>query len=605
MTSSKSCNRCCDAEKPVPEFSDATDARPHARSGSGRSVPLGSGRRLAGFGGPVLWLMVLLLLMRLLTPPLIAADRAAATQARQGMVVAVSPDAADAGLRMLKRGGTAVDAAVATALAMAVTYPPAGNIGGGGFMMVCPANGADPVCVEYRERAPAAATRNMFALGESRFGHKIVGVPGTVAGLALAHQRFGRLPWKDLVQPAVDLADDGFLVDAALARSLNQVRADKRTRPYREFLRVYRPADGSTWRAGDRLRQPDLGRTLRWLADDGPDAFYRGRIAKLIVAEMAGSQGLVTADDLADYRAKLRKPIHTRYRGFDVYGPPPPSSGGICLIEMLNILENFDLRRKGRWSAETNHLMIEAMRRAYLDRARFLGDQDFVQIPGRLTRKSYAAQLAAKISPRQATDSVQLGADIPLAPEGASTTHFSVIDAQGMAVSNTYTLEYSYGSRVVVQGGGFLLNNEMGDFNWKAGHTDRLGRIGTDANLIQPGKRMLSSQCPTLVTRDGRVCLVTGSPGGRTIINTALCVVLNLLEFEMDPVAAVAAPRLHHQWLPDRVRFEDHNQADYRRMLDTLREWGHRLDKRPRRQGDAHTIWVDPQIVPEIFLEYF
>lgn len=577
------------------EPSDATDVRPQSWSQSLRSAPLGVGRRPSRSVRRGLSPVALLVLISLMTAPLVAAERASATQATHGVVVAVSPDAADAGLRILKRGGTAVDAAVATALAMAVTYPPAGNIGGGGFMMVCPGNGVDPVCVEYRERAPAAATRDMFALGASRFGHKIVGVPGTVAGLALAHQRYGRLPWKDLVQPAVDLAIDGFLVDAALARSLNQVRADKRTRPFKEFLRVYRPPDGTRWRDGDRMRQPDLGRTLRWLADDGPDAFYRGRIAKLIVAEMAGSSGVVTAEDLADYQAKLRTPIHTRYRGFDVYGPPPPSSGGICLIEMLNILENFDLRQKGRWSAETNHLMIEAMRRAYLDRARFLGDQDFVQIPDRLTRKSYAAQLAAKIAPRRATDSAQLGADIPLAPAGASTTHFSVIDARGMAVSNTYTLEYSYGSRVVVKGGGFLLNNEMGDFNWKAGHTDRLGRIGTDANLIQPGKRMLSSQCPTLVTRDGRVRLVTGSPGGRTIINTALCIVLNLLEFEMDPVAAVAAPRLHHQWLPDRVRFEDHNDADYRRMLDVLRAWGHSLEKRPRRQGDAHTIWVDPK----------
>ncbi len=518
-----------------------------------------------------------------------AADKA--IEGKSGMVVSVSAPASEAGLEILKRGGNAVDAAITVALALAVTYPQAGNLGGGGFMVVHPPRGkGEPAVIEYRETAPAAATRTMFAKGASAYGHKVVGVPGTVRGLALAHRRFGKLPWKDLVASAIRLAENGFALDEHVARSLNKVVAEAKDFP--ELRRVFgKPGDGAEWRAGDRLVQPDLARTLRVLAEQGPEAFYTGPIAAQIVAEMKTGGGLITKEDLAGYRSVARAPVHGRYRGYDVYGPPPPSSGGFCLVEMLNILENFDLRKRGRYSAENLHLMIEAMRRAYCDRARYLGDPDFVTIPLHLTTKEYARKLAKGIDPNKATRSEDLAKDIPLAPEGDSTTHFSVIDRDGLAVANTYTLEHSYGSRVVVKGAGFLLNNEMTDFNWRPGHTDRRGAIGTEPNQIAPGKRMLSSQTPTVVAKDGKVLLVTGSPGSRTIINTVLCVLVNVLDFDMDIRAAVDAPRLHHQWFPDEARLE--RAGDFPAAVERLRAMGHRV--RGGRQGDAHSIWVDPR----------
>ncbi len=509
------------------------------------------------------------------------------------MVVSVSEPASAAGLAMLKRGGNAVDAAAATALALAVTFPEAGNLGGGGFMMVMPP-GQTAVCVEYRETAPAAATPDMFELGESRFGAKLAGTPGTVAGLALAHKQFGRLPWKDVVRPAIKLAQGGFVVDAALAKRLNPVLRDPQTQPFTEMLRVYAPPGNEGWKAGDRFVQPELAKTLKRIAHHGPKAFYRGAIADQIVACMQADGGLITHADLAAYQANIRPAIHGVFRGYDIYGPPPPSSGGIALVETLNILEHFDLRKQGRWSPQTLHWMIEAMRRSFADRARYVGDTDFVQVPiGRLTSKQHAAQWAKSIKAQQATPSADVAPEIPLADESHSTTHFSVIDEDGMAVSNTYTLEMSYGCRVVVPGAGFLLNNEMGDFNWKPGHTDRQGNVGTPPNVIAPGKRMVSSQTPTIVARDGQVVLITGSPGGRTIINTSLAMVLNTLEFEMSPQAAMAAPRLHHQWFPDVVRFEGVNIPEHQAALKQLATWGHTISDQARRQGDAHSIWVD------------
>jgi gamma-glutamyltranspeptidase/glutathione hydrolase len=511
-----------------------------------------------------------------------------AVEARHGLVVSVSSYASDVGLAVLKKGGNAVDAAVATALALAVTYPPAGNVGGGGFMVVHPGAGKEPAVIDYRETAPAAATRTMYARGTSGYGHRVVGVPGTVAGLALAHQQFGKLPWPELVKPAVALAEEGFLLDDALAASLNAVFASAADFP--EFQRVFAaPAGTSRWRAGDRLVQKDLAATLRQIGTGGPAAFYRGPVAKQIIAEMQAGGGLITCDDLAHYQAIIRQPIHGTYRGFDIYAPPPPSSGGICLVEMLNILENFDLRSKGH--AETLHLMVEAMRRAYCDRARSLGDPAFTSIPPHLTSKEYARQLARGINPAHATRSEDLAPDIALAPEGDSTTHFSVIDATGMAVANTYTLERSYGSRVVVRGAGFLLNDEMIDFNGRPGVTTRKGTIGTEPNVIAPGKRMLSSQTPTIVARGGRVLLVTGSPGSRTIINTVLGVLVNMLDFGMDVRAAVDAPRLHHQWFPDVVRFEGRDR--FPETVARLRQMGHMVEG--TRQGDAHSIWVNPK----------
>jgi len=526
----------------------------------------------------------------LTSPPSAGADKPRALEAKNGLVVAVSPPGADVGLEILKKGGNAVDAAVATAFAQAVTYPAAGNIGGGGFMVIYPGDKRPPVVIEYRETAPAAATKDMYPPNHDGYGHKAVGVPGTVRGMALAHQRFGKLPWKDVVMPAVKLAEDGFLVDANLAWSLNNVVSS--STDYPELRRVLGKDGGkSDWDAGDKLVQTDLGGSLRLIAEKGPDVFYTGLIADQIVAEMKAGGGLITKEDLAAYKSNAREPIHGTYRGYDVYGPPPPSSGGTCLVEMLNILENFDLKKQGRYSPETIHLMIEAMRRAYCDRARHLGDPDFTKIPTHLIAKDYAKKLAAAIDLKKATRSEDLAKDIPLAKEGDNTTHFSVIDKDGMAVSNTYTLERSYGSRVVVKGAGFVLNNEMIDFNWRPGVTDRKGTIGTDPNLIAPGKRMLSSQTPTILAKDGKVVLVTGSPGSRTIINTVLNIVVNVVDFDMDIGAAVDAPRLHHQWFPDEARFE--GKSDHQETVDKLKAMGHSIVG--SKQGDAHSIWVDPK----------
>lgn len=535
----------------------------------------------------------------------LAADRP--VPADQGVVVSVSPPASDVGLEALRQGGSAVDAAVATAFALAVTWPSAGNIGGGGFMMVCPGPGSGPdqkpVCVEYRETAPARATVDMLAHDSRMVGHQVSGTPGTVAGMALAHKQYGKLPWRNLVMPAVRLAREGFVVNRALAGSLNGIL--RTSRDFAEFQRVFAPPAGrAKWQAGDRLIQPELARTLEQIATGGPDAFYRGPIADQLVAEMEAGGGLISKQDLASYRANVRAPIHGTYRGYDVYGAPPPSSGGICLVMMLNILENFQLdqqpatsgaaSRPNTWTPRTMHLVVESMRRAYCDRARYLGDPAFAKIPGHLTSKQYAKQLAAGIDLTRAGRSEALAPEISLVPESKETTHFSVIDKDGMAVSNTYTLENSYGSRVVVRGAGFLLNNEMTDFNRVPGRTDRKGSIGTPANLVAPGKRMLSSQSPTLVCREGRVVLVTGSPGGRTIINTVLCTVMGVLDFRLPVQQAVEAPRLHHAWFPDRISFEAVARPEYAECVEQLRRMGHQLAPKPGKQGDAHSIWVDP-----------
>jgi gamma-glutamyltranspeptidase / glutathione hydrolase len=527
----------------------------------------------------------LLLTVLILIP---RAQAAAAAEFRSGVVVSVSAPASATGRDILQQGGSGVDAAVATAFALAVTHPAAGNIGGGGFMVIHPPAGK-PVVIDYREIAPAAATPNMFKKGQSPHQHRVVGVPGTVRGLALAHQKYGKLPWQAVVQPAVALAEKGFELDAHHAESLNKILAA--SQDFAEMKRVYGRADAMPWRAGDRLVQPDLAATLRHIAEDGPDAFYRGPIAARIVAEMKAGSGLITAEDLAGYQAKERQPIHGRFRGHDVYGAAPPSSGGICLVEMLNVLETLDLKRHPRFSAAALHLMTETMRRAYCDRARYLGDPAFTDIPRNLTTPDYAHKLAASIDLKRATASTTLAPDLLLAPEGDSTTHFSVIDKDGLAVANTYTLEHSYGSRIVVRGAGFLLNNEMTDFNWFPGVTNQSGLIGTPPNVIAPGKRMLSSQTPTIIAKDGKIVLVTGSPGGRTIINTVLCVVLNVLEYGMPLQQAIDAPRLHHQWLPDEARLE--RADEMAPVVEQLRALGHRVLPGVR-QGDAHSIWVNP-----------
>lgn len=519
----------------------------------------------------------------------IAAERP--VEAKQGMVVAVCPIAAEVGVKTLQAGGTAVDAAVAVAFAEAVTWPEAGNIGGGGFMLVWPGANRRPAVFDYREKAPAKADANMFADGKTyTFSHLSAGVPGTVRGMELAHSRFGKLPWKDLVMPAVLLAEKGFPLDAALARRLNNPLTDGRTKN-EEFLRVYGKPGGGRWQAGDRLVLPDLGKTLRAIAEEGPNAFYTGRIAELVETEMKQGGGLITQADLAAYQAKEREPIHGTYRGFDVYGAPPPSSGGIAIIEALNILETFEVKKHPRHSPETAHLLAETMKRVFCDRAQYLGDQDFVTVPTLLTTKTHARVLAAGIDPDKATPSETLAPNLKLLDTADSTTHFSIIDRDGMAVSNTYTLENSFGNRVVVRGAGFILNNEMTDFNPIPGITTRTGLIGTPANQVAPGKRMLSSMTPTIVVKDNKPYLITGSPGGRTIINTVLCVLVNVLDYDMDVQEAVDAPRQHHQWFPDRIALEGLNDAP--KLAEGLKARGHTITG--HRQGDAHTIRIDPK----------
>lgn len=514
---------------------------------------------------------------------------------RDAVVVSVSPPATTVGVEVLARGGTAVDAAVATGFALSVTWPLAGNVGGGGYMLVVPTHFTmPPIVVDFREIAPAAAKKDMFVQTEGRTAHRRVGVPGTVAGLALAHQRFGKLPWTELVAPAVELARNGFLLDRATAESLNSILKKTNRSDFAEFHRVFARPDGGRWKAGDRLTQPDLARTLERIAQRGPEGFYSGETARLVVAEMRRGGGLITQADLAAYRPKLREPIRGTYRGCEIISVPPSSSGGTTLVEMLNILENFDLRSHGRWSPETLHLMVEAMKRAYRDRACYLGDPDVVSIPAKLTTKEYARRLASTIDPGRATPSTQLAGEIRIAVEPGHTTHFSIIDPDRMAVSMTYTLESEYGSRVVVPGGGFLLNDEMNDFAWLPGVTNVTGRIGTPPNQIAPGKRMLSSMCPTIILRGGKPLLITGSPGGRTIINTVLQMVVNVVDFQMDLRAAVDAPRLHHQWLPDVIKFEPALGHKHAEAVAALRRMGHQIREEHDDQGDAHSIFADP-----------
>jgi len=517
------------------------------------------------------------------------AERKLSARGTRGVAVSVSPEATQIGLDILRAGGNAVDAAVAMAFALAVTFPAAGNIGGGGFMMIYDPQSAQVYTVEYRETAPAAATyETLRGVTATSRGHKTVGVPGTVRGLELAHRRFGRLPWADLVRPAVRLAEEGIVVRAPLARSLNAILRHPDVSA--EMRRVY-GNNGRPWKPGDRLVQPDLAKTLEIIAREGADAFYEGPIAELIVREMKRGGGVLTAQDLARYRAHLRPPIRAVYRGFEIYGPPPPSSGGVVLAEMLHMLDGFDLDRRSRWSAETLHLLAEVMKRAYLDRARYLGDPDFVRIPlQRLLSRDYARSLAQSIRFDRATPAEELGKEILTNREGQHTTHFVVADSTGFAVSNTYTLQDSYGSLVVVRGGGFLLNNEMTDFNWTPGRTDASGNIGTPPNVLEPNKRMLSSQTPVIVLRDRKPYLLTGSPGGRTIINTSLQVTINVLAFQMSLREAVDAPRIHHQWMPDVIVYEGAERIEV--VRPALERLGHQL-RRVGRIGDAHSVLVD------------
>jgi gamma-glutamyltranspeptidase/glutathione hydrolase len=544
----------------------------------------------------------LLTLAIALTPavlrPQVPADLGVSSRA--GVVVSSSDIASDIGAAILAAGGNAVDAAVATAFAMAVTHPWAGNLGGGGFMIVRAPDGK-ALAIDYRETAPAKATPTMYlgADGEidrslTASGYLAPGVPGTVRGMQIAHRRYGKLAWKDVVMPAAELAGRGFQMSASLARSLNGALMGN-MRKFPASVAAYGKPGGGVWAANDKLILLDLARSLTAIATDGPDAFYTGWISDRIAEDMAEHAGLITKADLAAYKAKERTPVKGTFLGYEVISMPPPSSGGTALIEMLNMLEDRQIQKKARGSVDAIHLMTEAMRRAYLDRARFLGDPDFVEVPvAKLTSKSHAKTVIKDFDPAKASRSADLGKDIVTAglpDEPMETTHFSVVDKDGMAVSNTYTLEGGYGSYVVIKGTGILLNNEMGDFNKKPGTTNLTGDIGTPPNVIAPGKRMLSSMTPVIVTRNGKLALVTGSPGGRTIINTVLDVVLNVTAWEMTGREAVDAPRLHHQWLPDRLQIEGNGVSDD--TLAKLKALGHDV-RMQGTQGSAQTIWIHP-----------
>jgi len=537
---------------------------------------------------------------------LLAQRDSAAVESKTGLVVSVSAPASDVGAAILAKGGNAVDAAVATAFALAVTHPSAGNIGGGGFMIIRLPNGT-ATTIDYRERAPGKSTPTMYLGADGKIDRSLTssgwlasGVPGTVRGLEMAHKKFGKLPWGEVVKPAADLATNGWPLSRALSRSINsQLRNDSAGRPgkmarFPTSVAAYGKKDGTAWAEGDLIQLKDLGRALNEIASKGPDAFYTGWIADSIDAQMARNGGIISKADLRDYKAVERAPVRGKFLGNEIISMPPPSSGGVVMIETLNLMERMGVANLKPGSAEYLHVRIEAARRAYLDRARYLGDPDFVQVPvARLVSPSYADSLVKTINPAKAASSVELGADI-VSPsqESDETTHFSVVDAQGMAVSNTYTLEAGFGSGVVVGGTGIILNNEMGDFNKKPGETNTSGDIGTPANLIAPGKRMLSSMSPAIVTRNNQLLLVTGSPGGRTIPNTVLDVILGVTLFKRDVRSAVNAPRVHHQWLPDTTSIEANGVTP--EVLAALRAMGHRAAlSRSAGQGDAHSIYFD------------
>lgn len=496
-------------------------------------------------------------------------------RARNAMVASEHRLASEAGLQILQQGGNAVDAAVAMGFALAVVLPNAGNLGGGGFMVVHDADTGSNHALDFRETAPAAAHRDLYLDadgqlmdGDSLFSHRAIGVPGTVAGLEHALQQWGSMTRAEVMQPAITLAEDGFIVSHTLARMLDiqQRQLGRHAATRAIFFR-----DGRPLQAGDRLVQADLARSLRLIAEQGSAAFYSGDIADAIVAEMRRHQGLITHEDLAGYRAIERPPLQGSYRNLDIISMPPPSSGGIHLIQMLNILEQFPMQQLGAGSAESVRLMAEAARLAYADRSKFLGDPDFVAIPQQgLISKAYARQQAATILPGRIRPSAQVRPGQPADHESDQTTHFSVIDPQGSMVGVTYTLNLNFGSGIVAAGTGILLNNEMDDFSAKPGVANAFGLTGGEANAIAPGKRPLSSMMPTLVLRDGRPWLVTGSPGGSRIITTVLQTLINAIDHGMNPAENAATARMHHQWQPDILRIEKGFSPDTLVLLEQL-----------------------------------
>ena len=537
--------------------------------------------------------LVLVLTLSLISPVYGLGGRTP-VYAKNGVVSSASRLASEVGVNALKQGGNAVDAAIATAFALAVTWPSAGNIGGGGFLVYHGDNG-EATSFDFREKAPLAATERMY-LGldgnvvnnSNHFGPLAVGVPGTVAGLWKAHQKLGSLPWEDLVNPAVELAREGIPITYSLQTGFERSRS--RFQQYPASMQKFFKADGSGYELGDTWYQPDLAHTLELIRDNGHDGFYKGENAERLAAYMESQGGIITVEDLARYEAVEREPIRGSYRGYEIVSMPPPSSGGVTLVQMLNILEGFDLASLGHNSADYLHVLTESMRRAYANRAEYLGDPDFNEsMPlEKMMDKEYASELRASIDMDRA--SVSDPQEFAGIYESEETTHFSVVDKDGNMVSLTYTLEFGYGSAMVVDGGGYLLNNELGDFNAVPGVTNERGLIGTAPNLVAPEKRPLSSMSPTIVAQDGKPLMAVGSPGGKTIINTTLQLILNVIDHGFNIAESVEAGRIHHQWLPDQTSMESNAlSADTIRLYEAK---GHRLRERGT-QGAAMGVYYD------------
>jgi gamma-glutamyltranspeptidase/glutathione hydrolase len=516
-------------------------------------------------------------------------------RAKHGMVVSADELASRVGVEILKKGGNAVDAAVAVGFALAVTFPGAGNIGGGGYMVIRMDDGTTAT-IDYREKAPAKAARDMFLDENGHFvpersqeGYLSSGVPGSVAGLLHALAKYGTMDRKTVLQPAIDLARKGFRVNAELAEDL---RADlKILSHYPSSMKSF-TKDGTPYEEGDLLVQKDLAETLRRIQRSGRDGFYKGKTADLIVAEMRRGGGLITAEDLQSYQPIERPPIYGTYRGYKIVSMGPSSAGGICLVEMLNLLEPFNLAASGFASSRTVSYMAEAMKLAYADRSKYLGDSDFFPVPiSRLISKEYAAERGKLLDTTKATPSTMIAPGVIPLKEGTHTTHYSVVDRSGNAVSVTTTINSWFGNKIVVEGAGFFLNNEMDDFSAKPGAPNIYGLVGGEANSIQPGKRMLSSMTPTIVLKDDEPFLVIGSPGGSTIITTVLEVILNVIDHRMNIAEAIDAPRVHHQWLPDTLYYEKYGLA--KDVIENLEKRGYHVRQRRGTQGVAEGIIID------------
>jgi gamma-glutamyltranspeptidase/glutathione hydrolase len=509
-------------------------------------------------------------------------ERMSPVQGREGMVVTSHFLATEAALEVLKKGGNAIDAAVTAAFSLAVTQPRSGNIGGGGFMLISSEQKDEVVAIDYREKAPSRATADMFLNTEgeadserSRYSHLAAGVPGTVAGLALALEKYGTISLKEALAPAIHLAEKGFVVTPRFSAGLKEKEA--MLKRWESSGKIFYKPDGSFYEPGERFIQKDLAATLKRISEQGAKEFYEGKTAELLVAEMAKHDGLITMEDLKNYSPTIREPVKGTYRGYDIYSMSPPSSGGVHVVQILNMLEGYPIAEYGHNSAQTIHLMAEAMKLAYADRSFYLGDVDFIKVPlNGLISKEYAAARRKTINPEKAVPSNTITPGKPQPYESNETTHFSIVDSFGNAVSNTYTINFSYGSGIVAEGAGFLLNNEMDDFSAKPGVPNAYGLIGGEANKIEPNKRMLSSMSPTIVKHQGRNFLVTGSPGGSRIITTTLQVIMNVIDHGLNIQSAVAAPRIHHQWLPDELRIEEGISID---TIKILQEKGHKVEQ--------------------------